>query len=364
MTNELFSTRNLRSRSASAENRNATPGAGGQARGGRKGSPCIWPLRAGATETLLDATGPGLIRRIWATVPVQNPDHLRNVILRIYWDDQEQPSVEAPIGAFFGLPFGYWADMLSDCVAVEGSRGLNCWIPMPFNRRARITVENDSETDVLAFFYEVDFTVGHERWGADAGYFHAQYRRVTPPLGTDHVIVDGLTGPGVYLGTVIGVRDLCTPKHRLWFGEGEVKFFLDGDKEYPTLCGTGLEDYAGYAWGIDPVLTRFQGSAFDDKEAGLYSFYRFHVPDPIYFQTSLKATVQQLGWGRMPEVVDELGPDAKIYTPAVDDAGGDDACYFERSDDWTTVAYWFQPLPSPAFPALPDRAARSAGLHT
>jgi len=295
-------------------------------------------------------------------MPWGDPDHLRNVILRIYWDGQEHPSVEAPIGDFFGVPHARQAPMLSDCVAVEGARGFNSWIAMPFNEHARITVENDSDSDVLAFFYQIDFTTGHEPWGADVGYFHAQFRREHPALGTDYTILDGVTGRGVYLGTVIGVRDLFTPTKRLWYGEGEVKFFIDGDQELPTICGTGLEDYAGYGWGMDPVLTRYQGAPFIDEAAGLYTFYRFHLPDPIYFQERIRVTVQQIGWGRLPDVREELGDDAVVYTPAVDDAGGDDACYFERSDDWSSVSYWFQTLPTVPFPALPDRRLRLEGL--
>lgn len=354
---DLYKLKNVRSRSASAENPAAEVGNGGRAGGGRKGAPCLWPVRSGETVTLLDHRGPGVIRHIWCTIPPGHPEHLRNAILRIYWDGQSAPSVEVPLGDFFGVPHGRQEPMQSDLVSMQKGKGFNCWIPMPFRERAVITVENDSASDIEMLFYQVDFTLDDEV-DDTTGYFHAQFRRSNPcPMHEDFTILDGVEGRGRYLGTVIGVRSTF---RETWWGEGELKFFLDGDTEFPTICGTGTEDYMGSAWGLDQVLSPFQGAPLVDGESGHYSLYRFHVPDPIYFQERLRVTVQQIGVGKRTAVREHYGDDATIY-PA---AGTDDpeTCYFDRSDDYSSVAYWYQTLPSPAFPPLPDRAARSADL--
>ncbi|HVX43075.1 MAG TPA: glycoside hydrolase family 172 protein [Mycobacteriales bacterium] len=273
---EIYELKHLRSRSASAENPSAEPGNGGRSGGGRKAAPCLWPVRSGDTVTLLDHAGPGVIRHIWCTIPPGNPDHLRNVILRIYWDGQDSPSVEAPLGDFFGGPHGRQAPMQSDLVAMQSGKGFNCWIPMPFREHAVITLENDSPADIAMLFYQIDFTLDDDLDDA-TGYFHAQFRRSNPcPLHEDFTILDGVEGRGRYLGTVIGVRSTF---RETWWGEGELKFFLDKDTEFPTICGTGTEDYMGSAWGLDQVLTPFQGAPLVDAESGHYSLYRFHVPD-------------------------------------------------------------------------------------
>lgn len=354
----LYELRNLRSRAASAENPRAQVGAGGTANQGRKGAPCIWPLKQGQTYTLLDAEGPGMVRHIWCTIPPGNVDHLRNLILRMYWDGQATPSVEVPLGDFFGVSHGRQQSMLGELVAMQVGKGFNCWIPMPFRSHARITVENDSCSDVEMFFYQVDFTLG-DTVDTSVGYFHAQFRRQNPcPMGEDFSILDGVEGRGVYLGTVLGVRSLYSGA---WWGEGEVKFFIDGDTDNPTICGTGAEDYMGSAWGLDEVSTPYQGAPLVDHENQLYSLYRFHIKDPIYFQDNLKVTVQQIGCGLQQKAKQHYG-DAFVVHPAAGVAADSDVCYFERSDDYASVAYWYQELNGMQFPALLDREARSKDL--
>ena len=352
----LYDLKHLQSRAANAENPTAVRSAGGMANNGRKGAPCIVDFKDGSTITLLDAEGPGIIRHIWCTVPPGNPLHLRNLILRVYWDGQPNPSVEAPLGDFFGLPHGAQRHLVSDLLCAIAGKGFNCWIPMPFRKHTRVTVENDSGTDVAMLFYQIDFTLGDEL-GESTGYLHAQFRRSNPcPLHEDYEIL-AAAGRGVYLGTTLGVRSLYRDA---WWGEGEVKFFLDGETQ-PTICGTGAEDYIGFAWGLNEHCAPQQGCAYLDNEQGTYSFYRFHSLDPIYFERGLRVTIQQIGYGSGTAAAAHYGDGFTRYH-AAGAPEGDDNCYFDRSDDYCSVAYWYQTLPASPFPQLPDRTARSADL--
>ncbi|WP_066196241.1 MULTISPECIES: glycoside hydrolase family 172 protein [Gracilibacillus] len=354
----MYKLKNLKSRAATAENKNAEAGAGGKAGGGRKGSPCISPLKQGETYTLLDTDGPGMVRHIWCTLPPGSIDHMRNVIIRMYWDHQDQASVEVPLGDFFGIAHGRQRNILSSCVTMQDGKGFNCWIPMPFQKHARITIENDATRDVDLFFYQVDFTLG-DQVEEDDGYFHAQFRRANPnPLHEDYTIIDGVQGKGVYLGTVLGVRSLYRDA---WWGEGELKFFLDGDGKYPTICGTGTEDYIGSAWGLEEIITPYQGVPLADENTGLYSIYRFHVTDPIYFQEDLKVTVQQIAYGSSGKAKEHFGEEYRGYRAAGPPSDNDFA-YFDLSDDYCSTAYWYQSLPTAPFPALPSKTERSADL--
>lgn len=353
----LYDLSNIRSRSASAENPQALPSAGGRAANGRKGAPCIVGVKPGITCTLLDCDGPGVIRRIWCTIPPGNIDHLRNSILRMYWDGQSFPSVEVPLGDFFGLAHGRQRNLISELICVQNGTGFNCWIPMPFAKHARITFENDSCSEIPMLFYQVDFTCG-DAVNEDAGYFHAQFRRSNPcPMHEDYTILDEVSGRGVYLGTVLGVRSRYNES---WWGEGEVKFFIDGE-EYPTICGTGTEDYIGFAWGLGELCTPWQGCPYKNDGLGLYSFYRFHARDPIYFQKSLKVTIQQIGYGSRTKASEFYGNEFASY-PAAGAKPGDDMCYYDRSDDFCSVSYWYQSLLAQPFPLFPDREKRSADL--
>jgi hypothetical protein len=312
----------------------------------------------GETVVLLEAKGRGVVRHIWLTVSGMKPTVLRNLILRMYWDGQATPSVEVPLGDFFGVAHGLNVAVEGPPVGMQSGRGFNCWIPMPFRESARITLENDSGEEVDMLFYQVDFTLDDELPQA-LGYFHAQFRRANPcPLGQDYVILEGVERPGVYLGTVIGVRSLFRDA---WWGEGEVKFFLDQDTKFPTICGTGLEDYMGSAWGLNQVVTSRQGAPHVDNEGGYYSIYRFHLDDPIRFQRLTKVTVQQIGCGNRDAARAHFGADYVEY-PAAGTQPDSSTIYMERSDDWSSVAYWYQELPTVSFPRLPDRSARESDL--
>jgi hypothetical protein len=327
------------SRAITWENRTGAVGAGGKTRAGRKGSPCIPKVENGETVTLMDIDGCGVIRHIWITIPDRSPEALRNMILRMYWDGCEVPSVETPLGDFFGMAHGRTAEMTTAYTTMTLARGFNCYFPMPFATHARITVTNDlpEGREMRAFFFQIDYEL-RERLPANTGRFHAQFRRQNPTAQLrDYVLLDNVAGPGMFIGCVIGVRALAPE----WWGEGEMKFYLDGDTDYPTICGTGTEDYFCAAWGMGLYQTPWHGCTLnltnEHFKHPLVSMYRFHAKDPVYFRESLKATIQQIGW-KSPEGL------------------------FERSDDWCSLAYWYQLEPNTHMPALPDRDARTTGI--
>ncbi len=319
------------------ENRTGEVGAGGKMRDGRKGSPCIPLIKNGQTATLMDVTGCGVVRHIWITIPDRSPQAMRNMILRMYWDNSLVPSVEVPLGDFFGVAHGQRRILTTAYVTQVLGRGFNCYFPMPFATRARITVENDMPQgkDMEMFFFQIDYEL-RDSLPPGTGRFHAQFRRENPTVEKqDYVILDNVEGPGCFLGCVVGVRALGPH----WWGEGEMKFYMDGDADYPTICGTGTEDYFEAAWGMEEYQTPYAGCAMhmtnEFFKNPLVSLYRFHAKDPVYFRESLKATIQQIGWH-----------DGLV----------------ERSDDWCSVAYWYQLKPVKQMPPLPDREARTADI--
>ncbi len=315
------------------ENREGLPGQGGQALEGRKGSPCIRNLEAGKTAVLMDIEGCGVIRHIWMTIR-PNQEHYRNAILRMYWDGSDTPSVECPILDFFGQAHGVNKPLNSSLVCVTEGRGLNCYFPMPFETGAKITVENDSESVIGSVYFQIDYEL-LPALPDNTGRFHAQWRRQNPTVEKDdYVILSDVDAPGVYIGTMIGVRTLGP----YWWGEGEFKFYVNDDEDFPTLCGTGTEDYFCSAWGLGKYQNQYHGCTLNEKvdENTTYvSLYRFHTMDPIRFGSLKKLTCQQIGWNQG---------------------------LFERSDDWCSTAYWYQIGVNENFPPLPDRAARSADL--
>ncbi|MBD7919139.1 DUF2961 domain-containing protein [Cellulomonas sp. Sa3CUA2] len=332
----------LVSRSITAENPTGGVGAGGRAASdlgpGRKGRPCL-TLPQGVETTLADIDGAGTITHLWFTVA----DHteavgfvLRDLVVRMYWDGEETPSVEVPLGDFFCCGAGARTLVTSAPIVVAPSGGFNSYFSMPFGSRARITVTNEHPVDVDGFFFQVDYTLDPSGASSPAR-FHAQWRRENPTtLGVDYTVLDGVSGAGAYIGTFLSVTCL----ERYWYGEGEVKFYLDGDTEHPTICGTGLEDYAGGAWAfqdrlssdVEPEVLTFSApycgypqrlvndtsrqSLYATPMAPVHSMYRWHLPDPVYFQDSIRVTLQQIG---------QTGPGL-----------------FERSDDVASVAYWYQ----------------------
>ena len=290
-------------------------------------------IPAGETHCMADIEGPGAIQHIWLTPTGK----WRNTILRIYWDGQEAPSVECPVGDFFCCGWQEYFQISSLAVCVNPGSAFNCYWTMPFKKHCRITLENRAEEPVV-MYYQVDYTL--TRLPEDFGYFHAQFRRVNPlPYKSVYTILDNVRGKGQYVGTYLcwGVNN------NQWWGEGEIKFYLDGDTEFPTICGTGTEDYFCGSYNFENPATR-DYEPFSTPYTGLqvvsvkppyqvqkrFGMYRFHIMDPIRFDNDLKVTIQALGWRE----------------------GGR---YLPLQDDIASVAFWYQTLPAAPFPALPDK---------
>ena len=349
----------LKSRAITAENQTGAVGQGGQEGKGRKGLPCLWNLEKDQVYTFAEIEGPGMIRHIWITVPNTGPEKMRNLILRFYWDGQDTPSVEAPLSDFFGVSHGRTAAYESEYVTMPEGKGFNCYFPMPFAKKAKLTITNETGEDAGMFFYQVDYTLGDEV-DKDCPYFHVQFRRdLNTTMYEDYVILDGIKGRGRYLGANMGIIDRFTGTG-VWWGEGEVKMYIDGDKDYPTICGTGAEDYAGSGWGLGEFHAREMGSPL--AKSPYHSFYRFHVRDPVYFSEDIKVTIQQIGNDGSHESADPKGPLAEQVANGFykkDVLGGG---LFERVDDMCSTAYWYQTLPTQPFPVFPDKELRSAFL--
>lgn len=349
----------LKSRAITAENPTGAPGAGGKELDGRKGLPCLWKLKKDMVYTFADIEGPGAIRHIWITVQNRGPKKMRNLILRFYWDDQETPSVEAPLTDFFGVSHGTTAPFESAMVTIPEGKGFNSYFLMPFAKRARLTVCNETGEPAGMFFYQVDYTLG-DVVTPDTPYFHAQFRRVPhTTLKQDYVILDGVKGKGRYLGVNLGIVDRFAGKD-VWWGEGEVKMYIDGDDQWPTICGTGSEDYAGSGWGLGSFNHLYMGAPIIKDQ--FISFYRFHIKDPVYFSRDIRVTIQQLGGDGSEEPADpdgRLGEFIKQGYYLKEHKGG----MFERVDDVCSTAYWYQTLPTQPFPKFPDRELRTLGLE-
>ncbi|HOE66132.1 MAG TPA: DUF2961 domain-containing protein [Candidatus Hydrogenedentes bacterium] len=348
----------LKSRAICAENPTGAPGEGGKAQQGRKGSAFLPNLEKGMTYAFAEIEGPGAIRHIWITVPKRYPHMLRNLILRFYWEGQETPSVEAPISDFFGVSHGRTAPFENAFQLMAEGKGFNSYFYMPFAKKAKLTITNEAEEDLGMFFYQVDYTLG-DPVDADTPLFHAQFRRVAnTTLYEDFVILDGVEGKGRFLGVNFGLIDRYAA-YNVWWGEGEVKMYLDDDTDYPTICGTGSEDYACSAWGLGQFHARECGAPF--IQGAYVSFYRFHVSDPIYFSKRIKVAIQQIGNDGVvgPETEDgRLGKFVRAGEYKKDYEGGN----YERCDDVCATAYWYQTVPTAPFPAFPDKALRSHNL--
>ncbi|MEA4890319.1 MAG: glycoside hydrolase family 172 protein [Clostridiaceae bacterium] len=332
-------------RSISAENRDGRKGGGGMAvdgvaaRSARdlgqgwKISP-FTVIAAGETQEIACIEGPGAIQHIWMTPT----GRWRDAILRIYWDGGSTPSVECPIGDFFACGWNEYAAVTSLPVCVNPGSAFNCYWEMPFQQKCRMTMTNQG-TENLTLFYQIDYTLTDVP--EDAAYFHAQFRRVNPlPYHSVCTIVDGIRGQGQYVGTYLawGVNN------NGWWGEGEIKFYLDGDRDFPTICGTGTEDYFCGSYNFENPKTHqyqefstpYSGLAQVIRPDGLYrsqtrfGLYRWHIMDPIRFRTDLKVTIQALGWRS-------------------------EGRYLPLQDDIASVAFWYQTLPAAPFPPLPDR---------
>jgi hypothetical protein len=356
----------VKTRWISFENLAGAPGQGGKANGGRKGAPSR-PIKAGETVTLADVDGPGTIRRIWCTVSGA-PELLRGLVIRMYWDGQPHASVEAPLQDFFGVPFARQVRFESAFFSNPEGRSFNCFIPMPFKKHARIVVENQAPRDAPAFFYDIDCTVG-DQLPAEPACFHACYRRENPTTPKrDFEVLPLITGKGRYLGCNVGVRSVNPYGEPFWFGEGELKVYLDGDAPLPTLVGTGTEDLVGSGWGLGKFDHLYQGCTLSEKEDGAWGFYRYHVPDPIYFTRSIRVTLQQMAGGTVAQLrsLDASRQPELVSTHRKLDIGlaKQESAWenFEAPQDVCATAYWYQVLPSSPGPGIGSYADRMRDL--
>jgi hypothetical protein len=298
---------------------------------GWKVSPYV-VIKPGETFVMAEISGPGAIQQIWMT-PAGN---WRFSILRFYWDGEKEPSVEVPVGDFFACGWGKFAQVSSLPVCVNPGSGLNSYWVMPFRKSCRITMENLDEKE-MTLYYQVNYTLTDVP--EDAAYFHAQFRRANPlPYKSVYTIVDGIKGWGQYVGTY-----MCWQANNTgWWGEGEIKFYMDGDKEFPTICGTGTEDYFCGSYGFTvngkykPFTTPYTGMPQVILPDGQWqsqtrlALYRWHIVDPVRFKQDLKVTIQALGWR----------------------SGGR---YLPLKDDISSVAFWYQKEPHAKFPKLPSK---------
>ncbi len=350
----IFRMSDAKTRSISPENFNGEKGKGGMAvEGTGKGasrdlgkgwkvSPSVI-IKSKTTFTVAEIDGSGSIQHIWMT-----PTGVwRNSILRFYWDDEKTPSVEVPVGDFFGMGWGQYSPLQSLAVCVNPGSAFNCYWPMPFRKKCRITMENIDEKDMV-LYYQVDYILTEVP--SDAAYFHAQFRRTNPlPYKGVYTLLDGVKGRGQYVGTYIAMG----VHNNGWWGEGEIKFYMDGDTEYPTICGTGTEDYFCGSYDFDTRKKNAYGventdyTEFSTPYSGLhqvirgdghynvsqrFGMYRWHITDPIRFEKDLKVTIQALGWRS-------------------------EGRYLPLQDDIASTVFWYQAEPHAPFPALPGKDA-------
>jgi len=345
----LYRLSDAKTRSISPENFSGEKGKGGMADPADKDKPntanAAWAARdlgkgwkvnpyvrikAGETFTMAEIEGPGAIQHIWMT-PTGN---WRFSIIRIYWDGETEPSVECPVGDFFGMGWNVYSPLVSSAICVNPGSAFNSYWAMLFRKKCKITMENVNDTDPMTLYYQIDYTLTEVP--ADAGYFHAQFRRQNTNETSDYTIIDGIKGKGHYVGVYLawGVNN------NGWWGEGEIKFFMDGDKEFPTICGTGTEDYFCGSYNFDregkytEFCTPYSGLHQVIRPDGTYKsqqrfgLYRWHILDPVRFESDLKVTIQDLGWKQ-----------AGRYLP--------------QKSDIASTCFWYQSEPHAKYPKLP-----------
>lgn len=305
----------VQTRWTSGENPTGEKGAGAQENQGAKGH-AFDAIKAHDSIDLLNIKGPGIVQHIRLTVDDRSPKMLRSLRIEMYWDGATKPAVSAPLGDFFGVAFGKMIAFESALFSDPEGRSFNCYIPMPFKKGARIVIFNDSNKDLHHIFYTVNF----ERWDHAPDsllYFHAYWHQNKPVVGSDFEILPQVKGYGRFLGANMGVH-ADSVYNNLWWGEGEVKMYLDGDQKYPSFVSTGLEDYIGTGWGMGKFINRYQGCLIADKDKREWAFYRYHIPDPVYFYKNIKVTVQQIGGGSLKEVRKVARQGASLIPISVD----------------------------------------------
>ena len=367
------------SRWVSFENSSGARSAAALTNHGAKGA-AFERLQAGEVRELLNISGSGEVRRIWLTVTDRSPEMLRSLRLDMFWDGCDTPAVSCPLGDFFGIGLGRRTVFESQLFSDPEGRSFNGFIPMPFRKSARITLTNESATLLPHVFYDINLLMDVQH-SPNALYFHTHWRREAPNvLGKDYMILPKVRGQGRFLGTNVGI--IRNPIYGdTWWGEGEVKAWF-GDDEYPTLCGTGAEDYIGTAWGLGPFAHRTQGCPIADSDHGQWSFYRYHLDDPLYFDDACAVGIQTIGGSFKKKVQDCLAKNLPLLPVSCDPL--DKAQPFERllerpvaadlsdvpegwvnfwrQDDWSSTAYFYLNAPSSDLPGLAPVKFRTANL--
>lgn len=354
------------SRLSSFENPNGIKGAGGKTNKTAKGNAFEW-IKAGETKSLLNVNGEGTIRRIWLTID-QNPVKLRSLRLQMFWDGETKPAVDVPLGDFFCNNLGKKVPFQSALFSSGEGRSFNCYIAMPFRKSAKVLLLNEGKETVM-LFYDLDYIL--EKIPANALYFHAYWtRQNNNKVGDDFVILPKVKGKGRFLGMSVGLNS-DSSYGKTWWGEGEVKMYMDGDTQYPTINGTGSEDYTGSAWGLGTFTNLYQGCTVASDSLRQFVFYRLHIPDAIYFNSDIKVVIQQIGGGDTKQVRElikngvNLKPvsvsmasafvrlfDEPNYPAVTDEKFPDGWVNFYRVDDYSSVSYFYLDKPASGLPML------------
>ncbi|MFD0939695.1 glycoside hydrolase family 172 protein [Pedobacter boryungensis] len=378
---ELFKMKgNVKSRLISFENLSGASSNGGKENNGAKGH-ATETILPGATRTIVNYNGNGIVQRMWYTISERSPEVLRSIRLQIFWDGATKPAVDVPFGDFFGIGLGQKKPFESAFFSDPEGKSFNCFIPMPFHKQVKILFINESKLNVNLFF-DVDIleTPPHT---ADVLYFHAYWnRKITSELGEDFEILPTIKGKGRFLGTNVGV--ITDSVYRgTWWGEGEVKMYIDEDTKYPTINGTGTEDYVGAAWGLGTFNHQFQGCLVADNKLGYFAFYRYHVPDEIYFNSGIKVTIQELG-GTSLEIARKLYTSGARIKPVIansktgylklntinplpiltDEQFRPGGVLFYRVDDYSATSYFYLDKPTHDLPSLQPIEIRTYNLKT
>ncbi len=377
----------------SPENPKGEKGAAAKLNKGAKGAAFVNVL-AGDKLVMMDVKGAGIIHRMWISGTIPRSEEQRRMIkIEMFWDGSSKPAVSVPIGDFFGMGLGLATPFENALFSNPEGKSFNFTIPMPYRKAAKIVITNESSSHALVWF-DINYSV-MDKMPEDAMYFHAYWNRITATeLGKDYVILPTVKGKGRFLGTNVGV--IGDSAYRgTWFGEGEVKIFLDGDDLLPTLAGTGTEDYIGSGWGQGQYHNRYQGSLISDNRNDIYAFYRYHILDPVYFHTDCKVTLQQIGNTSVERIREMLAKNVKLIPTwylkqgtssdifnlkgeapeqmLLLDKKGDEGIYdknlpavmsasFYRSDDVSATAYFYLDKPYSKLPALGSKELRVVNM--
>jgi hypothetical protein len=355
------------------ENINGIKNAGGKTNKTGKGN-AFEDLKAGASKTLLNVHGAGIIQRMWFTVRDRSPEMLRSMRLRMYWDNSSKPAVDVPFGDFFGFGLSKMIKFESALFSSPEGRSFNCYIPMPYKTGAKVVITNESNNNIELLFFDIDF-ISIVKPDPKALYFHAYWtRQKTSALGNDFEFLPAVNGKGRYLGVNMGVN--ADKRYAdTWWGEGEVKIYKDADDKLPGYNGTGSEDYIGTGWGLGAFTNMYQGATIADDSAKQYAFYRFHIPDQVFFNNSFRGTIQQIGGGDLELVRKLIKENVPLKPVTVQSEAGfnrlldnpldiNDAAFpkgwvnFYRIDDYSATTYFYLDKPTTNLPALPDVSER------